>query len=97
VHETSALANFIFFLARSVSFPLSLATVQACPDLAVVTTDAAKADYMFLIDHQRFKNVVKHNKVAFVNRAGDVVWADQTRLLPNAVKDACEFLKKNLK
>jgi len=71
--------------------------MSSCPDLVVVTTDPDRADYMFLIDHQRFKNLLKHNKVVLVNRAGDVVWADQTRLVPNAVKDACEFLKKSAK
>lgn len=67
--------------------------VRACPQLAVVTTEQDKADYLFIVNHERFKTLEKHNKTVFVNRAGDVVWGNSTRKLDNAVKDACAWLK----
>jgi len=69
------------------------AFLNSCPEAVTVTTKPADADYMFLINHERFKGLLaKHNKVVLVNRAGDVVWGAPTRKLDNAVADACSFV-----
>lgn len=59
----------------------------------MVTTELDKADYLIVVNQERFEGIRKHNKTVLVNRAGDVIWGDSTRKLDNAVKDACAFFK----
>jgi hypothetical protein len=73
------------------------AFVTTCPGTVVVTTDPGKAEYLFIVNHERFEQIVmKHNKTVLVNRAGDIVWGDSTRRLDNAVKDACQYFDKTI-
>ena len=74
---------------------LAKAFVSRCPNLAVVTVDEEKADYMLIVNHEKDKKPLRHNKTVLVNRDGDVVWGDSTYKLDSAVKDACGFLESS--
>jgi hypothetical protein len=72
---------------------LAKAFVAKCPSLAIVTVDEEKADYMLIVNHEKDKKPLRHNKTVLVNRDGDVVWGDSTYKLDSAVKDACDFFE----
>lgn len=74
---------------------LAKAFVSRCPNLAVVTVDEEKADYMLIVNHEKDKKPLRHNKTVLVDRDGDVVWGDSTYKLDSAVKDACGYLESS--
>ena len=62
---------------------------QRCPTV-IVNNKQEKADYVVLLDHEGGKDAVSHdNKVVVFNRDGDAIMSNSTRMLGNAVKDAC--------
>lgn len=72
---------------------LAKAFVNTCPNLAVVTVDEEKADYLLIVNHEADRKPLRHNKSVLVNRQGDVVWGDSTFKVDTAVKDACGFFQ----
>jgi hypothetical protein len=62
---------------------------ERCPSV-IVNNRQEKADYVVLLDHEGGKDVIsRDNKVVVFNRDGDSIMSRSTRLLGNAVKDAC--------
>ena len=64
---------------------------QLCPQV-VVTANRDKAEYVIRLDHEGANPTtpfVRGNKVAVFNKDEDLVYSGSTRLLSNAVKDAC--------
>jgi hypothetical protein len=62
---------------------------QRCPSV-IVNNKQEKADYVVLLDHEGGKDAVSHdNKVVVFNKDGDAIMSNSTRMLGNAVKDAC--------
>ena len=62
---------------------------ERCPAVTI-NNNREKADYVVLLDHEGGKEVVsRDNKVVVFNRGGDSIMSHSTRLLGNAVKDAC--------
>jgi hypothetical protein len=62
---------------------------ERCPGV-VVNNKKEKADYVILLDHEGGKDPVSHdNKVVVFNKDGDSILSRSTRMLGNAVKDAC--------
>ena len=62
---------------------------ERCPAV-MVNNNREKADYVVLLDHEGGKEVVsRDNKVVVFNRDGDSIMSHSTRILGNAVKDAC--------
>jgi hypothetical protein len=56
----------------------------------LINSNKDKADYVVLLDHEGGKDVISHdNKVVVFNRDGDAIMSKSTRLLGNAVKEAC--------
>ncbi len=69
---------------------------ERCPEV-IVTNKQEKADYVVLLDHEGGKVVtLKDNKVVVFNKEGDMIHSGSTRSLGNAVKDACNAIKKGL-
>ena len=69
---------------------------ERCPEVAV-TIKQDKADYIVILDHEGGKSVlVRDNKVAvFDNHEGTSIFSHSTAILGNAVKDACQAIKKH--
>lgn len=68
---------------------------ERCPEVTV-TNNKDKANYAVILDHEGGKSALaRRNKMAVFNRDGDAVFSDSTRSLGNAVKDACEAIKKD--
>jgi hypothetical protein len=68
---------------------------ERCPSL-VVTIKRENADYVILLDHEGGKEPVrKDNKIAIFNKNGDMIYSGSTRMLGNAVKDACEAIDRD--
>jgi len=62
---------------------------ERCPQV-IVNNKKERADYVVLLDHEGGKGIIRRdNKVAVVNKDGDVLYTGSTRSLGNAVKDAC--------
>ena len=64
---------------------------QFCPQV-VVTANRDKAEYVIRLDHEAANPTTpfaRSNKVAIFNKDEDLVYSGSTRLLSNAVKDAC--------
>jgi len=62
---------------------------ERCPAV-IVNNKQEKADYVVLLDHEGGKELVsRDNKVVVFNKEGDSIMSHSTRLLGNAVKDAC--------
>ena len=69
---------------------------ERCPAV-IVNNKREKADYVVLLDHEGGKEVVsRDNKVVVFNRDGDSILARSTRVLGNAVKDACAAIESDL-
>ncbi len=67
---------------------------ERCPDLQA-TMEKEKADYFVILDHEGGKGIVwRDNKVAVFNSIGTSVYSGSTRSLGNAVKDACNEIRK---
>ena len=67
---------------------------QRCPEFTI-TMKQAKADYIILLDHEGGKApVLRDNKVVVFDREGDALYSGSTVILGNAVKDACNAIRK---
>lgn len=70
---------------------------ERCPEVRL-TTDRAKADFVVMLEKEGGKGTVRRdNKVAVINKDGDVLYTGSTRSLGNAVKDACSAMLGNRK
>ncbi|MBS1852148.1 MAG: PEGA domain-containing protein [Acidobacteria bacterium] len=68
---------------------------QRCPQITV-NNIREKADYIILLDHEGGKDAVsRDNKVVVFNKDGDSILSNSTRVLGNAVKDACAAIVKD--
>jgi len=68
---------------------------ERCADV-IINNNKDKADYIVLLDHEGGKDAISHdNKVVVFNRDGDAIMSKSTRLLGNAVKDACAVITTN--
>ncbi len=66
---------------------------ERCPEY-IVTINQDKADYIIFLEHEGGKGLArKDNKVAVFEKEGDMIYANSTRSLGNAVKDACKVIK----
>ena len=62
---------------------------ERCPSV-IVNNRKEKADYVVLLDHEGGKDSIsRDNKVVVFNKDGDSIMSHSTRMLGNAVKDAC--------
>jgi hypothetical protein len=64
---------------------------QQCP-VVVITANREKADYVIRLDHEAVGPTtpfMRGNKVAVFDKNEDLIYANTTKLLSNAVKDAC--------
>jgi hypothetical protein len=69
---------------------------ERCPDLTV-TNNKDKANFAVILDHEGGKGLATHhNKIAVFNREGDSIFSHSTVSLGNAVKDACEAIRKDV-
>jgi PEGA domain-containing protein len=69
---------------------------ERCPDLTV-TNNKDRANYAVTLDHEGGKGLATHhNKIAVFNREGDSIFSHSTVSLGNAVKDACEAIRKDV-
>ncbi len=67
---------------------------ERCPDLQA-TMEKEKADYFVILDHEGGNGIVwRDNKVVVFNSTGTSVYSGSTVVLGNAVKDACNEIKK---
>ncbi len=61
-----------------------------------VTIKRDNADYVVVLDHEGGKEIVRRdNKIAVFDKNGDMIYSGSTRILGNAVKDACSAIEKN--
>jgi hypothetical protein len=68
---------------------------ERCPNV-IINSNKGKADYVVLLDHEGGKDAIsRDNKVVVFNREGDAIMSKSTRLLGNAVKDACEAITRS--
>jgi hypothetical protein len=69
---------------------------ERCPELTV-TTRKASADYVVLLEHEARKGAIRvDNKVAVFAKNGDAILSGSARILGNAVKDACDAIRREL-
>lgn len=64
---------------------------ERCPQV-IVTSEKSRADFVVLLDHEGGKVFRRDNKIAVFNRGGDLIQTSSTRVLGNAVKDACKAI-----
>jgi hypothetical protein len=64
---------------------------QRCPEV-IVTSDKGRADFIVLLEHEGGKSLTRDNKVAVFDRDSDLIHTSSTRMLGNAVKDACKVI-----
>ncbi len=64
---------------------------ERCPDV-MITSDKTKANFVVLFDHEGGKGIRRDNKIAVFNNQGDLLVTSSTRVLGNAVKDACKVI-----
>jgi hypothetical protein len=72
---------------------------KRCPDV-VVTSNPDKADYVVRLDHEGLNPgtpFVHGNKVAIFDAHEDLIHSDATRLLRNAVKNACQAINSHVR
>jgi hypothetical protein len=68
---------------------------ERCPQV-IINNNRSKADFVVLLDHEGGKDAVsRDNKVVVFNGEGDAIMSKSTRLLGNAVKDACEVITRS--
>jgi hypothetical protein len=68
---------------------------ERCADV-IINNNKDKVDYIVLLDHEGGKDAIsRDNKVVVFNREGDAIMSKSTRLLGNAVKDACAVITTN--
>ncbi len=67
---------------------------ERCPDLEA-TMEKEKADYFVILDHEGGKGLIRNdNKVVVFDSTGISVYSGSTRMLGNAVKDACNEIRQ---
>ena len=67
---------------------------ERCPTV-MVNRNLAKADFVVLLDHEGGKGFLRRdNKVAVFAENGDMLFSGSTRMLGNAVKDACSVINE---
>jgi hypothetical protein len=67
---------------------------ERCPQV-IINNNKNKADYIVLLDHEGGKDAIsRDNKVVVFNREGDAIMSKSTRLLGNAVKEACLIITR---
>jgi hypothetical protein len=65
---------------------------KRCPAVTP-TLDREKAEYVVLLEHEGGKNVFRRdNKYAVFTASGDLVKSGSTRILGNAVGEACQAI-----
>ena len=65
---------------------------ERCPQF-IVTRKEERADYILVLQHEGGKVFVrKNNKYAVYNADGDAIDSGSTRILGNAIKDACKAM-----
>lgn len=70
---------------------------ERCPGV-IVTMKQEKADYIVNLQHEGGKDLVRRdNKFAVFNKDGDAIKSGSTRMLGNAVKNACEAIMNDLR
>ena len=68
---------------------------ERCPAV-IVNNKQEKADYVVLLDHEGGKELIsRDNKVVVFNKNGDSIMSRSTRILGNAVKDACATIAED--
>jgi len=68
---------------------------ERCPAV-IVNNKQEKADYVVLLDHEGGKELIsRDNKVVVFNKDGDSIVSRSTRILGNAVKDACAAIAED--
>lgn len=68
---------------------------QRCQQVTI-NNIPSKADYVVLLDHEGDKSLfLRDNKLAVFNRDGDSIISRSTRILGNAVQDACGAIQKD--
>ena len=68
---------------------------ERCPAV-IVNNKQEKADYVVLFDHEGGKELIsRDNKVVVFNKEGDSIMSHSTRILGNAVKDACAAIAED--
>ena len=68
---------------------------ERCPAV-IVNNKQEKADYVVLLDHEGGKELIsRDNKVVVFNKDGDSIMSRSTRILGNAVKDACAAIAED--
>src|SRR5438309_5371737 len=68
---------------------------ERCPAV-IVNNKQEKADYVVLLDHEGGKELIsRDNKVVVFNKDGDSIMSRSTRILGNALKDACATIAED--
>ena len=68
---------------------------ERCPAV-IVNNRQEKADYVVLLDHEGGKELIsRDNKVVVFNKDGDSIVSRSTRILGNAVKNACAAIAED--
>jgi len=66
-----------------------------CPQLTV-TMDKTKFQYVILFDREGGKEIIsRDNKIAVFKSDGDLLYSGSTRILGNAINDACRAIQKD--
>lgn len=69
---------------------------ERCPSLTV-TAKPQNADFVVELEHEGGKDFfLRRNKIVVFDRHGDAFFSESTRSIGNAVKDACEAIKKRV-
>src|SRR5438876_6603556 len=70
---------------------------ERCPAVIVNNKqEKEKVDYVVLLDHEGGKELIsRDNKVVVFNKDGDSIVSRSTRILGNAVKDACATIAED--
>ena len=67
---------------------------ERCPEFTI-TMKQAKAEYIILLDHEGGKApILRDNKVVVFDQEGDAIYSGSTVILGNAVKDACNAIRR---
>ena len=68
---------------------------ERCPGV-IVNNKQEKADYVILLDHENSKDMISHdNKIIVFNKDGNAIVSRSTRILRNAVKEACTAISSD--
>jgi len=68
---------------------------ERCPAV-IINNKQENANYVVLLDHEGGKELIsRDNKVVVFNKDGDSIMSRSTRILGNAVKDACAAIAED--